>query len=294
MRSTCSAVAVLLVAYLVAAPPADAAGLVFSDDFESGNLGKWSKEGTHDMCTVVQRAMDGGMPHSGQNMMQCNWNGTVAWNDPQRYSTVELPQSAWRYQSEFLIRLWLRYDNDVTHNPGNKVLRLYPNERRGGQIVSDFFMNAQMEAPGGPALFAWNAINGKQGPTFWGGRDTPLGDHNWHKVEIYMKASPQADGVARVWIDGKLRQEVTNLATIAEGYHNWGPLCLMSNWASNPGWEHGPNNHVYWDDVEIYTDTGSGALGQMSDASIKAGAAAAGAGGPGAAVPTPPGDVKVH
>ncbi len=45
----------------------------------------------------------------------------------------------------------------------------------------------------------------------------------------------------------------------------------MSNWSNMPGWEHGANNHIYWDDIEMYTDTGVGGTGQMSDASIQGG-----------------------
>jgi hypothetical protein len=73
-----------------------------------------------------------------------------------------------------------------------------------------------------------------------------------------------------VWIDGGLKQEATHIVTVAPG-HQWGPLYLMSNWSNNPGWEHGASNHVYWDDIEVYTDAGSGGSGNMSDATISAG-----------------------
>ena len=123
-----------------------------------------------------------------------------------------------------------------------------------------------MNSPGGPALITWERINGKQGPQFWG-RDTPLGDHKWHKIEIYVSARPTPTGNSRVWIDGNLRLQVTNAITVAEG-RTWGPLFLTSNWTSNPGWEHGENNHLYWDDVEIYSDNGADATGNMSDATV--------------------------
>jgi len=240
---------------------AHAAGLAFSDDFESGTTSKWSKDGIHTMCTVVAGARDGGTPHGGSNMLECNWNGTATWNGPDAQSTLMLPQRAWEYKSEFFIRIWLRYDKDVTHSMGGKVLRLYPPD-----VLDDFFIVAQMNLSGGPAMIDWGMLSGKQGKVFWG-EGTSLGDHNWHKIEVYMKASPTTDGIARVWIDGILRQQLTNIATVAAD-HTWGPLYLMSNWSNNPGWEHGPNNHVYWDDVEVYTDTGTGASGKMSDASI--------------------------
>ncbi len=60
------------------------------------------------------------------------------------------------------------------------------------------------------------AFNGVQGPTYWGA-GMPLGNHEWHKLEIYLKASTSADGIARVWFDGALKQEITNIATVAPG-----------------------------------------------------------------------------
>jgi hypothetical protein len=270
--------ALMLAATLVAAASDPrAAGRVFYEDFESGNLSKWSADGARSMCTVVQSALDGGTVHGGTHMMQCNWNGVVAWNDPNAETKVVLPQSAWNYRSEFLIRLWLRYDSDVAHTDGGKVLRLYPNDWLDG-----FFMGAQMNH-GGVAFLMWDHVNGAQGPVFWGS-GAPLGDQRWHKVEIYVKASTSADGILRVWIDGSLKQEATNLVTVAAG-HQWGPLHLMSNWSNNPGWEHGASNHVYWDDIEIFTDAGSGASGNMSDATISAGSGTQ---------PAAPQDLTVH
>ncbi len=253
-----------------------AAGRVFSDDFESGNVSKWSADGTRSMCTVAQSGVDGGAPHAGTAMMACNWNGTVAWDHPSAYSTVVLPQSEWKYNSEFLIRLWLRYDSDVSHSYGDKVLRLDPNDGLDG-----LYIIPQMNQPGGPAQIVWEFLNGSQGPVYWG-QGTTVGDQKWHKLEIYMKASPLATGTARVWIDGTLRHELANAVTVAAG-RTWGPLYLMSNWSNNPGSEHGANNHVYWDDVEVYTDLGTGASGKMSDATITAGPA-----------PDPPHGVTVH
>ena len=170
----------------------------------------------------------------------------------------------WPYKSEFLLRLWVKYDQDVSHTYGGKVLRFFPRTH-----LDQYVLIAQMRTAGGPAQSAWLAFNGVQGPTYWGA-GMPLGNHAWHKLEIYVKASTSADGIARVWFDGDLKQEVTNTVTVAPG-KSWGPLYLMSNWSNNPGWEHGANNHIYWDDVEMYTDTGVGGTGQMSDASIHGG-----------------------
>jgi hypothetical protein len=240
-----------------------AAGRAFSDDFESGNVNKWSADTPRALCKVVQTARDGGSPHGGSNMLECNWNGTVAWNDPNAFSTVQLPQKVWPYTNEFLVRAWVRLDADVSHAFGSKLMRLDPND-----MLDSFILDAQMNQAAGPALITWELINGAQGPESWGD-GTALGDHKWHKIEIYMNARSTPTGTARVWIDGTLRLEVKNAVTVAPG-HTWGPLILTSNWSNNPGWEHGANNHIYWDDIEVYTDSGSGASGNMADASVTA------------------------
>jgi hypothetical protein len=256
-----------------------AAGLVFSDNFESGTVKKWTQDGKRNLCQVVQKGVDGSTPHGGQQMAQCNWNGTVDWNAPTAYSTLMLPPENWPYNQEFLLRLWIKYDHDVSHTFGGKVLRFHPDDELDG-----YYLIAQMQNPGGPGQSVWESFNGVAGPTYWGAQ-MPLGDHSWHKLEIYVKASTTATGIARVWFDGVLVQEVKNTVTVAPG-KSWGPLFLMSNWSNNPGWEHGANNHIYWDDVQLYTDTGSGGSGNLSDASIQGGAAGT--------APNAPASVQVH
>ncbi len=265
---------------MAAAHASLAAGRAFVDGFESGIAEAWHADGSRDMCTVVSSAHDGGSPHTGNSMLECNWNGVLDWKDPAWFSTMILPESAWNYSREFLIRLWVRFDADVDHVNGDKLLRLYPHDD-----LESFFIAAQMDQPGGPIFVYWEKINGKDGPVAWGS-GTQLGDTHWHKLEIYVKHNTPGtkDGVARVWLDGKLAQESVNLQTIATG-RKWGPLHLMSNWSNNPGWEHDATNHVYWDDVEVYTDLAAGGEGSMADASITGGSSPA---------PNAPNKVAVH
>jgi hypothetical protein len=284
MRAACSVTAAMVVV-CVAAQPSYAAGRVFSDGFESGNTSQWSSDGSRDRCIVVGTAHDGGGPHSGSNMLECNWNGLLDWSNASWYSTLKLSQSAWNYSREFLIRFWVRFDADVNHVNGDKVFRLYPNDK-----LDSFFLAAQMEASGGPIYVSWEHINGEDGPVSWGLKTKFGGDQSWHKVEIYVKhnASGASDGVVRVWLDGSIVQESTNIVSAAPG-RQWGPMYLMSNWTNNPGWQHGPNNHVYWDDIEIYTDQGSGGTGLMADATMSSGASSGNA-----ALPSPPQGVAVR
>jgi hypothetical protein len=118
----------------------------FSDNFESGKVTKWTQDANRDLCQPVQRSIDGSAPHRGQYMLQCNWNGTVAWNAPNAFSTVTLPQGQWIYKSEFLLRLRIKYDQDVSHTFGGKVLRSFPADGLDG-----CYLIAHMQTPGWPS-----------------------------------------------------------------------------------------------------------------------------------------------
>jgi hypothetical protein len=279
-RAPTLAAAALALAGVAAAGASQADGLAFSDGFESGNASLWSQDGFRDMCTVVTVAHDGGKPHSGRFMAECNWNGTVDWLKPNWFSTLKLPQSAWNYSREFLVRVWVRFDADVTRSDGDKILRLFP-----GDGLDSLFLAAAFAQPTGPMVTAWEHVNGQDGPTSWG-KGTRLGDMQWHQIQIYVKHNTpgHADGVHRVWLDGQVTQESVNIVSVAPG-RQWGPLYLMSNWENKPQWAHGATNHAYWDDIEVYTDQSSGGVGMMSDASI---------GGTGVSAPNAPKGVTVR
>ena len=102
------------------------------------------------------------------------------------------------------------------------------------------------------------------------GKDCPaVGDHKWHRIEIYVKHDTDGqDGIIRHGVDGvKIHERLG--ATDNDG-GKWYPWHIMSNWSSNPGWEHDANNHTYWDDIEIFSDTGKGEVtGSMADATIR-------------------------
>ncbi len=66
----------------------------------------------------------------------------------------------------------------------------------------------------------------------------------------------------KVWHDGVL---VRNDVAPFNGA-KWSPFWLTSNWEDS----HDAVNYVYFDDVEVYSDVGTGATGLMSDATITA------------------------
>jgi hypothetical protein len=237
-----------------------AATRVFYDGFESGNTNLWDFA----ECPVVSAGLDGTSPYTGSNMIRCNWDGVAEWFDPN--ATLEMTLGAWPYTNEMFLRTWVREDADVDATIGSKLMRL------GFMGPDTTYMGCQNEHGIDATMFMyWETATAQLGETYWGGEDrckTPV----WHKWEIYIKHdSNNADGIVRVWWDGAQIWQAVNTNTNTSGAH-WYPLNVMSNWSSNPGWEHDANNHVYWDDVEIYSDATSGtlAVGLMSDASIHA------------------------
>jgi hypothetical protein len=244
---------------------AAAAGRVFYDGLETGNTNQWAQDSDRAKCTAVRTSVDGKPTHSGQYMLECNWNGVVAWNDPASYSTLKL--NSFNYSREFLIRFWVRFASDNDRTIGSKLFRLYGTD--------SFYISGQLEQSIGSAFIFWEKINGQTGaPPAYG--DRAFANGSWHEIEIYVKHNTpgSSDGVLKVWQDGFLQQQSLNVVSATSG-SRWYPLYLMSNWSNNPGWEHDAANHVYWDDIEIFTDTGTGASGTMADATVTAGAAPA-------------------
>jgi hypothetical protein len=254
MQSTRTVLALVLGLAVSLPAGASASSRIFFDNFDSGAPTGWSTT----KCAAVTRATDGGAPRAGTHMMQCGWNGTLDWTNPDKLHDVAL--DSWSYQNEFLVRLWFRYDQNVDHAPGSKQMRI------GFGAADEVFFACQMEqGTGATLLVAPNNL-----PTFWGSSAGKCGDNKWHKLEVYVKDNTTgSDGVLRVWVDGNMIREWRNPSGTIGGKRIG--LNLPSNWSNNPGWAHDALNHVYFDDVEIYSDMGTGATGSMADASITVG-----------------------
>lgn len=245
----------LVIGFAMSLPAvADASSRVFFDNFDAGAPTGW----TTTKCPAVTRAADGGAPRNGTHMMQCNWNGTLDWTHPDKLQDAAL--TSWTYQNEYFVRMWFRYDADVDHRGGSKQMRL------GFEGPNEVIFSCQFEHGNNATL--WIGPNNL--PSFWGSAASRCGDRNWHKLEVYVKNNTTgSDGVLRVWMDGTMIREWRNPSGTVGGRRVG--LNLPSNWSSNPGWEHDALNHVYFDDVEIYSDAGTGATGSMADASITVG-----------------------
>ncbi len=242
-----------------------AAGRVFYDGFEDGTTNAWTQNGTRNKCTVVTSAADGltGV-YAGTRMTRCNYNGLADWNTPQSFEVMDIDGYAGGGATELFLRAHVRRDaNLVPSNNGSytKILR------QGDQGVIDMIDNI-------PPWDAFtNQIEGGGSGTYWG--DAPGDNSNvlghWATIERYFNAST---GAVKVWHDDVLvRNDIINFGPLT----NWEPLHITSNWADcqGPNPPDGANcdaiNYVYFDEVEIFTNTGTGGTGSMSAGTITQG-----------------------
>lgn len=228
-----------------------AAGQVFYDGSEAGNTNLWSQVDGRDRCLSVTSGVGGASPFAGSRMIECNWNGLVAGGDNDSQLTLGIPNID--FNSEFLIRTKIRCGSDKDNGAfGAKWMR-----------IGDFNAGGDMTA------FVFNESNGNV-MSFWGtsgelenatdyGSDW-CSDVSWHAFEIYVRKHAST-GQVKVWIDDALEYDRSGDTTQSTGL--W-KFHMMSNWSSNPGWEHDANNHMYWDEFEVYSDTGTGGTGSLS------------------------------
>ncbi len=247
----------------LAASAAQADGRVFSDGWDAGNTSLWSQDGARNRCQAVTSAADGGVgPHTGSYMLRCNWNGTLAWDAAARYET--LVQGSYSMNTEILFRFWLRPDNnakDYTGGGGPKIMRF----GTAGSYFSGQFITTPYYNGGTLTGAMYNSVGSQIGATLWGTTPT-LSNGQWHKVEIYIRQGT-SDGIARLWLDDALQWQATGANTIDTS--DWGTFWISSNWSGAAGCcDHDSTNYLYWDDFEVYSDTGTGGTGLMSDGTI--------------------------
>jgi len=197
-------------------------------------------------CIAVTSGRDGASARVGKSL-ECNWDGLRSWQDSLATQEMEAFAPA---TSEKLISLWFRIDQDVDHVGGSKLMRI------GWNTSSEMIISCQFEQGDSATLYA--SLN-NQSP-FWGNAQSICGDHQWHHLRVYTSPS-----LIRIWLDNSLLREWTGNFDFGSGQHG---VFLMSNWSSNPGWEHDTNNHVMWDDFEVFSDTGVGGVGSMREGTM--------------------------
>ena len=235
-----------------------AASRVFYDGFESGNTNLWGAESGRNRCTVVTSAADGVQgPYAGSRMAQCNWNGSAVWNSAEAFETLVANPPPYASETFYRARIRIDQNTERTDTSPLKFLRIYSGST-GTSDYRDIYENST-SAPG-------LSNRGDAGPTqlttYWG---TASGDNtgstsSWHKIEYYFNHSTNN---IKVWHDGVLIRN----NTVSFNSQKWLPFYLASNWSD----AHDSTNHVYFDEIEIFSDNGTGASGSMSDATISSG-----------------------
>jgi hypothetical protein len=116
------------------------------------------------------------------------------------------------------------------------------------------------------------ASNGGIGmPTFWSSAEATVVKNTWNKFEWYAKEGDASNGKVKLWVNDVLVWDWTGNTVSAGG--SWSPFRIGNNWSGgSPGSrDHDTNNHMYVDEVEIFSDTGTGATGSMSAGTITQG-----------------------
>lgn len=257
MMSQFSRFALIVLLSLVTVP-ALSAGRVFFDSFESGTS-QWGSDDYRNRCRDVTSAEDGGIgARTGSRFLSCNWNGTVAWNNAARYENLVIPTPA--TATEIFYRFWVRVGTNLSStggggdNTGPKLLRFYSS-------YAAYLHTADVNSSGSSASIAW--IHEAPGSivTNWGlGSISKTG---WTQVELYFNRSTN---LHKIWINNTLTHNTTsnNVSNLLSSQ-----LFLGSNWSGEEGTRiHDATNHVYWDDVEIFSSNGSDATGSMVDGTI--------------------------
>lgn len=257
MMSQFSRFALIVLLSLVTVP-ALSAGRVFFDSFESGTS-QWGSDDYRNRCRDVTSAEDGGIgARTGSRFLSCNWNGTVAWNNAARYENLVIPTPA--TATEIFYRFWVRVGTNLSStgsggdNTGPKLLRFYSS-------YAAYLNTADVNSSGSSASIAW--IHEAPGSTVTNWGLGSISKTGWTQVELYFNRSTN---LHKIWINNTLTHNTTsnNVSNLLSSQ-----LFLGSNWSGAEGTRiHDATNHVYWDDVEIFSSNGSDATGSMVDGTI--------------------------
>lgn len=268
---------------------ADAAGRVFYDGSEAGNTDLWPlldpvTGGNRDKCTSVTVAEDGGSgPYAGSRMIRCRYSGFG--DSPTAYETLRLNMNA-LHTNELFIRTRFRrsatWDLSGVLNVSDKSQKIMRFFQLGP--YHDLFEVTGHSDAGTPATNNANAGNVNDTdvlPTYWSGdhpSDLTNQSTGWHEIEYYIN---QSTGTVKVWHDGVLARN--NAGNNFAG-SKWQDFYLTSNGESVAF-----ACYTYYDEFEVYSDTGTGGTGTLS-----AGDITQGGGGGGGSTPKGGMDVRDH
>ena len=187
------------------------------------------------------------------------------------YDSLTIPTS--NYSNELFIRVRVRLDSDhdTSFGSAKKLLRMFYWDGNSATYKDSFEV-----VYGGAFGYQCNSGNGGDCNAYWGDAsgDNTGTPGSWHKVEQYFNS---ATGQVKIWHDGVLVKD----QMVGKTGNKWTPFYLTSNWSD----AHDASNHVYFDEVEVYSDNGTGASGSLSNATVSGGGSSASNGG---SSPVPP------
>jgi hypothetical protein len=254
------AIALLLLSPMAITDVSYAAGRVFYEGWETGNSDGFAAD-AGGKCPIVSVPVDGGAgPKAGTKMLQCNWDGSGGGD-----FFLALQLNGWSFNTDFFIRYWFRTASDMGGGEGPKVMRMGSDQGNGFHAGSFLACHT---APGSTYTGGFYTNVG------WFIGSLPGGGHcqgpNWHQVEIFVHMAASG-GVITLWVDDVMLVTATG-DTRSENGEKWNRFNVSSNWSGAAGCcDHDSSNHTYWDEFEIYSDTGTGATGSMAAGTITQG-----------------------
>lgn len=199
-------------------------------------------------CVPTTTSRDG-VAHRGGSALECGWDGTRGWQDSAK--TRELELSAVPMTAELFADAWFRVDADVDRVAGSKLMRF-------SFGAADVIIACQFEQQPDATLFM--SVGGQ--PSFWGGTAASRCREGWQRLRVYMSRT-----LIRLWLGDVLLREW------AGAFNVNGMVAFVSNWSDNAGWSHDAANHVYWQGVQVFSDTGTGGVGSMREGTMTQGGA---------------------
>ncbi|MBK7857663.1 MAG: hypothetical protein IPJ65_03335 [Archangiaceae bacterium] len=185
---------------LCVAAAARAAGPTLTDDFESGSLSRWS---IYPLGGGVSAAPNPASAHRGDAGVRITDNDAATTGGQQ----LSLARDLTAVTGDYHVRFWYRMPAVASSVSG--------------------FTIAQLLTPGSSVVAAANVLSegsrigisgGANGDFTQSIGNKVMGDGQWHLVELSVLRLGTVNGQRRLWVDGVLETEATNLDWMTTSY----------------------------------------------------------------------------
>jgi len=241
---------------------------IFFDDFESGDLSKtangftWGSPNTRgdDDVSVVE-----GIAHSGSHSLRFHFSGVPDGTDNWAEARFDLGS---QFEHIFM-SFWIYYPNgsepgentyyhrDSSGPDNNKLFRMWDTSYNDGDIHLGYSTNPRSD--GGDKIlekhhaepFGASKISEYSTSDVGWYNSNHLGKWNKFEFQVSLNTPGVLDGVTRMWVNGTLVHEATNLnySDLGQGPTNFIQHGYLMGWA-NSGFDEDTN--VYIDDIQFY------------------------------------------